>query len=334
MGDSQFLLANERIDTAALEDELKATLVTRRAQGQWSETVLDLVYSGRLDYALADDKVDTLRSDLDTVLQLPPLSANFRPVSVHRCIGPLIQRFKTLAVWAVRGLAADLAQQQQVVNQTEAALLARIVASLEDKVDRHAPEGVHGFDRAQFYQSLSYPDPFPAEAVAALVPAGARVWELGCGVGELLRVLRGDPLVGVESSPGCVRYVEAAGLPVVHQDLLDFLDERQGTTVDVAILSRVVDHFDTALLCRVLTTIRSRLAPEGMLLLVSGPRTFIERDVLTRRFYPYAGLTALLSALDFTVEPYSLAVSRIEPLAAATEPCSWYGLVARVPHAG
>ena len=262
---------------------------------------------------------------------MAPLHADFMPVSVHRGIGPLIRKVKRFAIWAVRGLVADLAEQQQAINQAQAVVLDHVVASLQDKVDRRAPVDAYGFDRATFYQLLSFPEPFPARTAASLVPPGARVWELGAGTGDVLAELGHANALGVEVSPSCLNALERQGFTVVHEDLLDFLTERQGLTVDVAVLARVVDELDPGTLCQVLALIRERLSEGGFLLLISGPRSFIERDVLASRFYPYATLTALLTVLGYTTETQILhpdGTSAHE----GSEPENWYALIARAAH--
>jgi hypothetical protein len=322
MSEDHFLMPHAGVDTAQLEEDLRRSVAERRAQSSLTESLLDLLYAGRLTFDGPD--LGGLRGRVEHLLQRPALSADFRPVSIHPVVGPVIQRIKALALWAVRGLVADVAQQQQTVNEAEAAVLADLVEALADKVDRHAPVDAYGFDRVAFYQRLTYPEPFPADAVARLVPPDASVWELGAGTGEVLAALTHARAIGVEQSPSCVNLLERRGLTVVHGDLLDFLEERRGDAVDVIVLSRVVDHLDPGTLARVLATAGERLAAGGWVLLVSGPRSYIERDITTVRFYPHAALTALLATMGFSSETVILSGS-----AGATEPTGWYALRAR-----
>ena len=331
MSERNFLIPNAAIDTEALEEEIRRTIATGRAHGQVGEALIDLVYSGRIEYGGPDDSPMGLQTHIQALLRMAPLQTQFKPISVHRGVGPLVEKVKAFAIWAVRGLVSDLADQQQAINQTQAAVLERVVMALQEKVDRRAPVDAYGFDRAMFYQLLSYPEPFPTRTAASLVPSGAQVWELGAGIGDLLAELPHASALGVEASVSCLNVLERRGLSVVHEDLLDFLVGQTGRSVDVAVLSRVVDELDPGTLCRVLALIRERLSKGGFLLLLSGPRSFMERDVLATRFYPHATLAALLITLGYSVETQILNSDRTSPLA-GTEPETWYALIARTAH--
>jgi hypothetical protein len=327
----EWLRPHPSIDTVALEEEIRASLRAKKAQGALTEQLLDLLYRERLDYGRAEAEGDGVRAYLDQLLAWPPLRADFRPVSVRPGIGRVIEAVKRLAIWAVRGLVQDVAEQQNAVNRTVAAVLDRLSADLDQKVDRRADETVLGIDRLAFYRALVYPEPFPVDLLVRLVPAGARLWDLGSGDGTLLAALGHARALGVEWSPSLVQAAEEAGQTVLHADLVDFLAERVDETADVILLARVVDHFWPRTLVQVLDLARARLAPEtGRLLIASGPRTYVERDLFAVRFYPCAALVALLRAQGFSVRLWTPS----GPLAAdGAEPQGWYVLEA-TPRAG
>jgi predicted TPR repeat methyltransferase len=322
----EWLLPHPTIDTAAIEQEIHQSLRERRAAGALTEQLVDLLYRERLDYGRPDAADAGVRGYLDQLLAMPPLRADFRPVSVRRGVGRLIQAVKRLAVWAVRGLVQDVAEQQNAVNRTVAVVLDHLAAAVDQKVDRRADETVLGVDRLAFYRALRYPEPFPVDLVARLVPEGARVWDLGAGDGTVLAALSHARGLGVEWSPSLVRAAEQAGQTVLHADLVDFLAERAGETADVILLARVVDHLWPRTLVEVLQLARERLAPgTGRLLVASGPRAYVERDLFAVRFYPYAALVALLEAEGFAVRLWTPA--GVRP-AAGAEPEGWYVLEA------
>ena len=82
------------------------------------------------------------------------------------------------------------------------------------------------------------------EAIAALVPQGSRVLDLGCGRGELLGLLmaRGCSGHGVEIDEGAILACVAAGLPVFHGDIGPSLAEYADGSVDVVILNQSVQQ--------------------------------------------------------------------------------------------
>lgn len=331
MSGDTLLRPHPTIDTEALEEEIQRALESKIPAGVFSEGFTDLLYDRRLSYEdESEDDPLSLHPLVADLLEMPPLEPNFQPLSIHKGVGFIIQAVKKFAIWAVRGLVQDLAVRQNLVNQTEATLLDRMVTILDNKADRHVNSALLGFDRAAFYQALTYPEPFPVDYLARLVPSGSRLWELGAGDGVVLQALDHAHGLGVEISPGMVQAAERAGHTVIQQDLMDFLSERQGEQVDIIVLSRIVDHLAPGLLVNVLATTKRHLAPGGKLLICSGPRDYIERDILIWRFYPCATLQALLQLSGWTVSLHEPGrPQRHIGVSETAEPAGWYILEAK-----
>ena len=88
-------------------------------------------------------------------------------------------------------------------------------------------------------------DPQGLAAVAALVPPGSRVLDLGCGDGALLARLigeRGCSGSGVEIDEAAILACVSRGLSVVHGDLEQGLSEHGDQSVDVVILNQSVQQ--------------------------------------------------------------------------------------------
>ncbi|HXB98140.1 MAG TPA: methionine biosynthesis protein MetW, partial [bacterium] len=82
-------------------------------------------------------------------------------------------------------------------------------------------------------------------AIAALVPPGSRVLDLGCGRGELLALLmreRDCSGHGVEIDEAAILACVDAGLPVFHGDIEAALGEYADGSVDVVILNQSVQQ--------------------------------------------------------------------------------------------
>jgi len=79
--------------------------------------------------------------------------------------------------------------------------------------------------------------------IASLIPVGARVLDLGCGPGNLLRHLmrdRGCSVTGVEIDPGSVMKAMTRGVPVVELDIDRDLTLLSDSAYDVVVLSRTL----------------------------------------------------------------------------------------------
>jgi methionine biosynthesis protein MetW len=85
------------------------------------------------------------------------------------------------------------------------------------------------------------------QAIAELVPVGARVLDLGCGDGILLRYLIDHKQVhgrGIELSEAGVRACVARGLSVVQGDLDEGLADYPDGQFDIVILSQTLPYLD------------------------------------------------------------------------------------------
>jgi methionine biosynthesis protein MetW len=102
------------------------------------------------------------------------------------------------------------------------------------------------YSRASGYAALATavtPLRIDLEAVSALVQPGTRVLDLGCGDGELLRMLVDRKKVtarGVEISKEGVRQCVAKGLAVHHADLDEGLGDYPDASFDYVILSQTL----------------------------------------------------------------------------------------------
>ena len=81
------------------------------------------------------------------------------------------------------------------------------------------------------------------ELIAAMVPDGARVLDIGCGTGDLLAHLRDNKSVdgrGIELDPARVNACLAKGLSVIQGDADADLENYPAGAFDVAILSQTI----------------------------------------------------------------------------------------------
>ncbi len=84
---------------------------------------------------------------------------------------------------------------------------------------------------------------FDLYKIMDLIPEEARVLDLGCGDGTLLHMLIEQKKIkgtGIEYSQDKILECVKKGVPVVHGDLNDGLDEFQDNTFDFVILSRTL----------------------------------------------------------------------------------------------
>ncbi len=82
------------------------------------------------------------------------------------------------------------------------------------------------------------------ELIARMIPAGSRVLDLGCGDGELLRMLRSKDCsgTGVEIEHSEIVAALAAGVDVIELDLNTELGEFASDSYDVVVVSRTLQN--------------------------------------------------------------------------------------------
>jgi SAM-dependent methyltransferase len=99
------------------------------------------------------------------------------------------------------------------------------------------------------------------------LPLGARrsVLEIGCGHGELVRLLRDDDVdaTGIDISPEQVSIARAAGLPVELGDFHVRLTSSPGT-FDAVLATDVLEHLDKEEVLRTFDDVHTALKPGGV----------------------------------------------------------------------
>lgn len=134
--------------------------------------------------------------------------------------------------------------------------------------------------RRYFYERL-------ARHVQALVPAGQRVLDLGCGSGDLLAVLQPSQGVGIDLAPAAIARAQArhggAGLRFIAGDM-----------GDPAVLARAGGPFDAILLVNVLTHLTDVQATLQALQAVSHERTRLIIFSYSRLWQPLLRATEAL----------------------------------------
>ncbi len=158
-----------------------------------------------------------------------------------------------------------------------------------------------------------------------------RIFDAGCGTGGLLDYLRKQGytnLHGVDGATDAVDFCRERGLNVDVLDLNSLATYRFGETFDVVICNDVFCYFDDATLAQLLTELRKRLAPGGLLisnnnafsvfrgahdLAVGSTRRFIRADF--ERLTPPAGLQIQSSTYwSLLLSPLILAVRQWQNL--------------------
>ena len=94
------------------------------------------------------------------------------------------------------------------------------------------------------------------------------VVDLGCGRGEMLDLLReaGVAAEGVDLDPAMVAHSQAKGHSVTQMDALQFLDGRPDMSLGAVFCAQVAEHFPYADLLRLLELCRTKLVPDGVLI--------------------------------------------------------------------
>ncbi len=95
------------------------------------------------------------------------------------------------------------------------------------------------------------------------------VWDLGCGRGEFLDLLRehGIPSQGVDSNSDGVQLCREKGLPVTQGDLFDFLEKAADASAGGIFSAQVIEHLPVELQFRFVELCCSKLKPGSPLVL-------------------------------------------------------------------
>lgn len=154
------------------------------------------------------------------------------------------------------------------------------------------------------------------------IPEGSVVLDLGCGRGELLRILvaEGRAARGVESNAAAVSACRAGGLDVVHGDLIEFLRSAAHGSVGGIFAAQVAEHLPPSVLQALLVESHRALQPGGLLILETvNPRSvtgFLEvfnRDLTHEKPLHPETLSFLAAAAGFLDVRVEL-LSPVEPL--------------------
>ena len=158
-----------------------------------------------------------------------------------------------------------------------------------------------------------------------------RIFDAGCGTGGMLDYLlkQGHTnLYGVDGAADAVDFCRERGLTVDVLDLNELATYRPGETFDVIICNDVFCYFDDLALTKLLTELRKRLAPGGLLisnnnafwvfrgahdLAVGSTRRFVIADF--ERLMPKSGLYIQSATYwSFLLSPLILAVRQWQNL--------------------
>lgn len=106
-----------------------------------------------------------------------------------------------------------------------------------------------------------------ADLADLIASHGGPVLDLGCGAGDLLRLLttRGVAATGVDSDPESVSAARALGLDVHEGDALAALSERDAGSLGALVLVQVVEHLPPQQLVELIALAADKLRPGGLL---------------------------------------------------------------------
>lgn len=126
-----------------------------------------------------------------------------------------------------------------------------------------------GFDYTRFEERFRGAEDYVAKNQEFYLPYLAdaqRILDLGCGRGELLKLLsdRGAQVQGVDLDPEALAAAREKGLDVVQGDLFDFLANQPDGSYDGIVCAHVVEHVPPLELARFTDLIHSKLEPGGI----------------------------------------------------------------------
>ena len=233
------------------------------------------------------------------------LAERFWPVSAERDVGAGPKGFvkrvlRKLMRWYVEPLAADqrvyndavlklMDALSERVDRSEAARAdaERLVRELEERLlrveRRERGAGVAPVTVAAQPSAATVPDYFAFESrmrgsVEAVrerqrpyvddLRAHGPVLDIGCGRGELVRLLReaGVEALGIDADADMVAFARGEGLDVEQADAVAYLDGLPDASLGAVFMAQVVEHLPPATLVRVLELAASKLRPGGLLI--------------------------------------------------------------------
>lgn len=132
-----------------------------------------------------------------------------------------------------------------------------------------APSSSAGFDYTRFEERFRGDEDYVAKNQEFYLPYLAdakRVLDLGCGRGELLKLLadRGAETQGVDLDPEALEAAREKGLDVVQGDLFEFLAAQPDESYDGVVCAHVVEHVPPLDLARLTDLIHAKLRPGGV----------------------------------------------------------------------
>jgi SAM-dependent methyltransferase len=182
-----------------------------------------------------------------------------------RFMGEFDQRFDPAGADAARALEHEYAGEYDIRRCTKCGLqfcdpMRAGTSAFYDAVYRHMPVRSLPWDFTQF---------------RAIVPAGARVLDVGCGGGSFVAMARMDgyDAEGIDFNPDLVAGAAAAGLPVSAVDISGLEAHLRGRQYDAFTMWQVLEHLEDPA-----GTLRQLRA-------VASPKTILVVAVPSDRFY-------------------------------------------------
>lgn len=138
---------------------------------------------------------------------------------------------------------------------------------------------------------------------------GLPVMDLGCGRGEVLRLMIEHQLdaVGVESDPDLVDVCRQHGLKVEQSDILTFLDKQRGGGWGGVFIGHLIEHLTTADANKMIGGVHKVLEPAGRVVILSPNPNWLPgvgefwSDPTHVRPWTISAISSLLEAKGFRI---------------------------------
>ena len=97
------------------------------------------------------------------------------------------------------------------------------------------------------------------------------VLDLGCGDGDFVSLLheKGINVIGVDSNPKSIAMAKKAGLPVIQQDVIEYLSHAPSSSFDAIFCAHLVEHLPYPVVLNVIEEAYRVLIPDGILILAT-----------------------------------------------------------------